>query len=101
MTRIGSKLDAIQGQHYQIVSMANNPRQQQLSAFMLKMGQPSLPNLLHQGFGKNTRLVWTSSLDQVVYIRLRHLNGQVIGNDVSTTVSVQEAEVMYLPVVNR
>jgi hypothetical protein len=81
--------------------MANNPQTATTISLYAQNGSTLIAESSAQGFGKNTRLVWTSNLDQVVYIRLRHLNGQVIGNDVSTTVSVQEAEVMYLPVVNR
>ena len=52
-------------------------------------------------FGSNTVLVFISDRDGLVYIRLQHLDGRVIGSDVGSIVSVKTGAWTYLPVLRR
>jgi hypothetical protein len=52
-------------------------------------------------FGANTTLVWTSDRNGQIYIRLRHQDSRVIGNEVGSIVSVRTGAWTFLPLLHR
>jgi hypothetical protein len=60
-----------------------------------------LAELTPSTFGAHSYLIWTSDRDGLVYLRLHHVDGRVIGTDVATTLSVKTGNLSYLPLVSR
>jgi hypothetical protein len=94
------KVNVTQGQRYLIQSLPNSPQTATIISLYAQNGTTLLAESTPQAFGDITNLLWTSNRDRTAYIRLRHLDGNVIGNDVSTTISVRTATSTYLPFVN-
>ncbi len=93
------KLDVTADVHYLVESLANSLPTATIISLYAQDGVTLLLETSPQEFGDNTALAWTSDYDGWVYIRIRHLDGRVIGNDVSTTVSVRTGEWTLLPIV--
>lgn len=87
-------------QHYLILSKANSPQTATIISLYAQDGTSLLAEAIPQKFGDNTVLVWTSDRNEPVYIRLRHLDGRVIGNDVADTVSVRTGDWIFLPIIH-
>ena len=95
------KMNVVRGKQYLIQSLADSPQTATVISLYAQDGTTLLEESSSSDFGKNTILVWTSERDELVYIRFRHLDGRVIGNDVATTISVRSGNWTYLPVINR
>ena len=93
------KLDITSDIHYLVQSIANTLPTATIISLYAQDGVTLLLESSPQEFGDNTALAWTSDYDGWVYIRIRHLDGRVIGNDVSTTVSVRTGEWTLIPIV--
>ena len=53
------------------------------------------------GFGQSVVLAYTPEQDGVLYMRIRHLNGSVLGSAVTYQVWVQEGYLTYFPIVEK
>ncbi len=52
-------------------------------------------------FGERTLLTWTADQDGMVYVRMRHVDGRVIGSVVTYQVQVREGFGLHLPIVHK
>jgi murein DD-endopeptidase MepM/ murein hydrolase activator NlpD len=52
-------------------------------------------------YGMSTAIAWFAPANGVNYIRLRHVNGDVIGNATLYAVQVGEAKLLFLPLIRR
>jgi hypothetical protein len=52
-------------------------------------------------FGHLARLAWNSDRSGQVFLRVRHLDGRVIGNIVAYTVSIDQGYSLYFPLLSR
>ena len=52
-------------------------------------------------FSFSTYLEWTSDRNGPIYLRLRHVDGRVIGTAVASTISVSTGDLSYIPLVTR
>ncbi len=95
------KLNVIQGVHYRIESLATSAQSASIIGLYAQDGTTLLKETQPVSFGNNTYLMWTSDRDAQVYIRLRHMDGRVIGSGVGTTVTVLTGNWLFLPQVNR
>jgi len=93
------KLNVTHDLHYLVKSLATSPQTATVISLYAQDGVTLLVESSPQEFGDNTTLAWTSSYDGSVYIRIRHLDGRVIGNDVSATVLVSTGNWTLLPIV--
>ncbi len=94
------RLVPIPGHHYLFLMMASSaPSATEISLF----AQDGTTLLTHSTgtFGKNSSLNWTAGSDQPVYLRLRHVDGRVIGSQVGGTFYVKTGNLAFLPLVNR
>ncbi|HEX9090928.1 MAG TPA: hypothetical protein VF831_05530, partial [Anaerolineales bacterium] len=95
------KLNVVQGVHYRIESLANSlPSASRISLYA-QDGTTLIAETIPVSFGDNTYLMWAADRTAQVYIRLRHLDGRVIGNDVGATISVKTGILYLLPLLNR
>jgi murein DD-endopeptidase MepM/ murein hydrolase activator NlpD len=95
------ELIPVSGYRYLFISKADSaPSATEISLFaqdgVTLLAQSSAPD-----FGANTILGWTADRDQPVYVRLRHVDGRVIGTNVGGTFYVKTGTVTFLPVINR
>jgi hypothetical protein len=88
-------------QRYLIHAIAQSPPSATIISLFAENGETLLAEAQPAGFGRNTFLVWTSDRDGLVYLRLRHLDGRVIGNDVGSTFSVKTGTLTFLPIIQR
>jgi hypothetical protein len=95
------KLLVSEGQHILVQSIATSLPSATVISLYAGDGTTLLAEASPAQFGKNTILVWTSDRNSEVYLRLKHLDGRVIGNDVGSTVSVKTGGWTFLPVVHR
>jgi hypothetical protein len=95
------RMDVIQGERYFIHSITNSlPTVTEISLFA-DDGTTLIAKSSPPGFGSNTFLMWTPDHDQTVYLRLRHLDGRVIGTQVSSTVVVKTGFISFIPIINK
>ena len=62
-------------------------------------GTTLLASVIPDHFGKAINLIWYAKSNGIIYIRLRHPDGHVIGNDVSYQVRMAHSSVSYLPLI--
>lgn len=96
-----AKLLVMHDQHYIIHAPANSPPTATIIDLYAQDGSTLLAEAVPATFGATTTLVWTSDRDEQVYLRFRHSDGRVIGNDVGSTISVKTGLWTYLPGINR
>jgi hypothetical protein len=96
-----AKLLVSRNQHYLIVSTPNSPQTATMISLFAQDGITLLAERVSPSFGQNTTLLWISDRDEQVYLRFRHVDGRVIGNDVGSTITVKTGLLTYLPSVNR
>jgi hypothetical protein len=96
-----AKLSVIQGVHYRIDSLANSPQTTSIMSLFAQDGVTLLSESVPSIFGSHTSIMWTSDRTAQVYIRLRHLDGRVIGSDVSSSLSVKTGNWIFMPFMNR
>jgi hypothetical protein len=89
------------GQHYLIQSLPLSGQTATMISLFAQDGTTLLAESVPNAFGDNTMLVWTSDRDEVVYLRLRHMDGRVIGNDVAYTVMVEQGYRFFVPIAGR
>src|SRR4030042_1630134 len=94
------RLDVALEQHYLILSIANSPQTATVISLFSQDGSTLLAESVPQKFGDNSALVWWSHRNEPVYIRFRHLDGRVIGNDVATTIFVRAGTWTFMPIIN-
>jgi hypothetical protein len=51
--------------------------------------------------GENVRIIWTSDRDDLVYLRVRHLDGNIAGNVVSYQLMVYRYSPVFLPILQQ
>jgi hypothetical protein len=95
------KLNVTQGTHYLVESLANSLQTATTISLYAQDGTTLLIEATADEFGKNTGLAWTSNFDGLVYLRFRHVDSRVIGNDVSSILSVRSGDLTFLPMINR
>jgi hypothetical protein len=75
------------------------------TAVVLELYDDDETTLLADGssstFGRMATIEWDSDRDGDVFLRMRHLDGRVIGNQVLYEVSVQQGYWMYFPLMNK
>ncbi len=96
-----TKLAVIQGRHYIIESEPNSLPTATVISLFAQDGTTLLAEATPSEFGGTTLLVWTSDRDEIVYLRFRHVDGRVIGNDVGSTISVSSGFWTYVPAISR
>ena len=84
-----AKLLVTHDHHYIIHSTPKSPQTATIISLYAQDGITLLAEVVPTTFGENTTLVWTSDRDEQVYLRFRHIDGRVIGNDVGSTISVK------------
>jgi hypothetical protein len=94
------RLDVAFEQHYLILSIADSPQTATVISLFSQDGSTLLAESAPQKFGDNSALVWLSNRNEPVYIRFRHLDGRVIGNDVANTIFVRAGIWTFLPIIN-
>jgi hypothetical protein len=52
-------------------------------------------------FGQPTSLDWIADQDELVYIKLHHLDGRVAGNDVSYQLTLYKGHIKFFPIVKK
>jgi hypothetical protein len=92
-------LNVVTDQHYLVHSLANSPQTATVISLYAQDGTTLLAESVPKVFGTNTYLLWTSDHDGTVYIRFRHMDGRVIGNDVASTALVRTGVLTFLPVI--
>ena len=96
-----TQLLVTKGEQYLIRSHANSPQTATVISVYAQDGISLLAEATPRAFGNNTYLTWTSDRDGPIYLRFRHVDGRVIGTNVSTTISVQTVSIIYMPLLNR
>ena len=89
------------GKHYLIQSLPNSMATATVISLYAQDGTTLLAETRPNSFGDSTMLVWTSDRDGLVYIQLSHMDGRVIGNEVTYRVIVLEGYQTFLPLANR
>ena len=92
-------LNVVTDQHYLVHSLANSPQTATVISLYGQDGTTLLAESVPKIFGTNTYLLWTSDHDGTVYIRFRHVDGRVIGNDVASTAFVRTGVLTFLPMI--
>ncbi len=64
-------------------------------------GETLLAEAAPDHFGEFMVLEWVSDRDDVVYLRIQHLDGRVIGSEVSYQVLISDRYRIYLPIARR
>ena len=96
-----AKLLVTHDQHFIIVSKPKSLPAATIISLYAQNGTTLLAEARPSLFGQTTVLVWTSDRDELVYLRFRHLDGRVIGNDVGSTISVKTGLWTYLSSIHR
>jgi hypothetical protein len=92
-----TKLAVVQGERYLIRNSAKSQPAATVISLFAQDGTTLLAEAIPSRFGADTVLVWTADRDGEVYLRLRHQDSRVIGNDVGGTLSVKTGLWFYLP----
>jgi hypothetical protein len=92
-------LNVVSDQHYLVYSIANSPQTATVISLYAQDGSTLQAESVPKKFGTNTTLSWTSKHDEIVYLRFRHVDGRVIGNDVTYTVFVRTGAWTFLPII--
>lgn len=96
-----AKIVVTKDQHYIVQSIPySSPSATEISLYA-EDGSTLLKQVAPSMFGDASTLVWTSDRDEQVYLRFRHIDGRVIGNDVGNTISVKTGMWIYLPSLHR
>lgn len=96
-----SKLNVVNGEHYLIQSLAHSLQTATIISLYAQDGITLLAESVPREFGAHSILAWTSDRDEPVYLRFRHLDERVIGNDVASTISVRTGTRIFLPILLR
>jgi hypothetical protein len=91
----------IQGHRYYIVSVANSLPTASVISLYAQDGATLLAEASQDDFGSNTNLGWTADRIEPVYVRLRHVDGRVIGKDVGSTVYLHTGLRTYMPLAGK
>jgi len=51
------------------------------------------------GLNQNSRIIWNSDRDGIVYLRIRHLDGRIAGNIVTYQLNVIKFLPIFLPFI--
>ncbi len=94
-----TKMVIVQGNHYLIKSTVKSLQTATVISLFAEDGTTLLAEAIPSEFGANTVLIWTSDRDGQVYLRMRHVDSRVIGNDVGSSISVKSGMWTYLPSV--
>jgi hypothetical protein len=95
------KFNVSLGEHYFIHAHADSLPTGTVVSLYAADATTLLAELTPRTFGVHTYLVWTSDRDGLVYLRLHHIDGRVIGTAVSTTLTIKTGNLSYFPLVNR
>ena len=95
------KLNVVHDVVYRIESFVNSPPSASIVSIFAEDGTTLIAEINPINFGNNTSVVWTSDRDGLVYIRIRHMDGRVIGNDVGSIISVRTGYSLLMPIINR
>jgi hypothetical protein len=95
------EFDAASQEHYLIQTAATSQPSATIISLFAEDGQTLLAQATPSSFGSDTILIWTSDRDGPVYIRLSHVDGRVIGNEVGSTVYLKTGTWTYLPLLRR
>jgi len=95
------ELQVANEQHYLVLAAARSQPSATAISLYAEDGITLLAEVAPENFGSNTVLAWTSDRDGPVFLRLRHLDGRVIGNDVGSILTVKTGDWTYLPVLRR
>ena len=95
------KFTVNRGEHYFIHAHADSSPTGTVVSLYAADAVTLIAELTPQTFGTHSYLIWTSDRDALVYLRLHHMDGRVIGSQVATTLSVKTGNLTYLPLVNR
>ncbi len=94
------RLTPIPGHRYLFSMIADSaPSAAQISLFA-QDGTTLLGQAAAQAFGGDTTLAWLADRSEPVYIRLRDVDGRIIGSDIGGTFYVKTGLVTYLPLMN-
>jgi Peptidase family M23/Bacterial pre-peptidase C-terminal domain len=93
------RLNPILGHRYFIINTPSSLPSATMISLFAQDGSTLLAQSFPQAFGSNSILGWTADRAEPVYIRLTHMNGQVIGKDVGGTLSVKTGYFTYFPLV--
>jgi hypothetical protein len=52
-------------------------------------------------YGESARIIWKSDRDDLLYLRVRHIDGNIAGNVVSYRLNVYEYKPVFLPIVHQ
>ncbi|OGO27069.1 MAG: hypothetical protein A2136_04795 [Chloroflexi bacterium RBG_16_54_11] len=96
-----AQMTVVQGERYFIWSHANSRQTATIISLFGQDGTTLIAESIPSKFGNSTFLIWTPDQDQTVYLRFRHVDGRVIGTNVSSIVSVTTNEFRFLPFINR
>jgi hypothetical protein len=96
-----TKMVVTQGEYYLIKSTVKSPQTATVISLFAQDGNTLLAETTPSKFGAETVLVWTADRDGEVYLRLRHVDSRVIGNNVGSAISVKTGMWFYLPSVYR
>ncbi len=95
------KFTPVVGQRYYIVSLAYSQPSATVISLYAQDGTTLLAEMVQHDFGKNSALGWTADRSETVYIRLRHVDGRVVGKDVGTTVYLKVGNLVFMPLIGR
>jgi hypothetical protein len=62
-------------------------------------GVTLLSSFVPEYFGEPSQLLWIAKTNGIFYLRLRHMDGRVIGNNVAYNVRLLQASAVYLPLL--
>jgi hypothetical protein len=96
-----TKMVVTQGQRYLIMSTVKSPPTATVISLFAQDGTTLLAEATPPKFGAGTVLAWIADRDGEVYLRLRHVDSRVIGNDVGGWLSVKTGMWFFLPSVHR
>jgi hypothetical protein len=51
--------------------------------------------------GQSSQLIWTAEQNEQLFLRVRHSNGNIVGNDVLYLLAVNKFKDFYLPLLFR
>ncbi len=95
------KMAVTQGEHYLIKSSVKSLPTATVISLFAQDGTTLLAQATPSKFGADTVLVWTADRNGEVFLRLRHADSRVIGNDVGSSISVKTGMWTFLPGVHR
>ncbi|NJD58810.1 MAG: hypothetical protein FIA98_05360 [Anaerolineae bacterium] len=93
------KLSVSPGQNILVKSMNTSLPSATVISLYAQDGHTLLAEVTPAQFGDDSFLLWTSDREGLVYLRLHHLDGRVIGSKVGSTLSVKIVELTFMPVV--